>query len=378
MNILTVMVAKSRAHAFRTCAFALFLLCVGSLSSCTLGAKVNPPDITTFDQFESSLAQKLTGDVASNNFLISPTPGGAYPVGTLLPYGRTVEIFDECSINQPAPYDVASLDSTYTLTRGVALDAGLSQAIGPLASAGIKITDNSTVTLGLADAKIQQLSYAQLSSLLSQPDCKAKISGRNLLIVRGYVQAKRTFSTKAVNTGDFKAGIKQIANLEAKYDAGSATLTVSDSQPENFLQITSVVFVSAASGAATPPAASAPSAVPPLPSVTPVLVKPTAVTINPLQKGLVYIQIDKNDSPANGDKVKQLLGAKFSVAQNVERISSAKMPTTPQVRYFNAGDKDSADAAVLLLKTVYPNAFAKYVGLPAPAGQLEVWLARQG
>jgi hypothetical protein len=54
------------------------------------------------------------------------------------------------------------------------------------------------------------------------------------------------------------------------------------------------------------------------------------------------------------------------------------MPTTPQVRYFNAADKDSADAAVLLLKTIYPNAFAKYVGLPAPAGQLEVWLARQG
>jgi len=50
----------------------------------------------------------------------------------------------------------------------------------------------------------------------------------------------------------------------------------------------------------------------------------------------------------------------------------------PEIHNFNAADKNSADAAVLLLKTVYPNAFVKYVGLPAPSGQLEVWLARQG
>jgi len=368
---------KNSARARCAYAFSISSLIIMTVSSCTTTQTVNPPVTTTFDEFESSIAHTLVGDELSNNFLISPTPGGAYPVGTLLPYGRTVEIFDECTVDQPALYDVARLDSSYTLTRGVALDAGLSQAIGPLASLGITITDNSNVTLGLADAKIQQLSFAQLNSLLSKPDCKAKISGQNLLVVRGYVQAKRTFSTKVVNTGEFKAGIKQIASLDAKYDAGSATLIVSDSQPANFLQITSVVVVSAAPGAAPPPAASGPGVVTPPPTATPVLIKPTAAAPSPAQKGLVYIQIDKNDLPANGEKVRQLLSGKFSVAQSVESIASSKMPNTPQVRYFNPMDKNSADSVVQILKSEFPNVFAKFVGLPAPPGQLEVWLARQ-
>ncbi|MBN3858490.1 hypothetical protein G3N59_34390 [Paraburkholderia sp. Ac-20340] len=342
--------------------------CAFNPSSCKTSATETPPEFSNFDKFESVVAEKLSGTSDSKNFVISPTPGGAYPIGTLLPYGRTVEIFDECSINQPPLYNADNLNVTYTLTRGVALDAGLSQAIGPLASAGISIADNSSVSLGLADAKIQQLSYAQLSNLLSQPACRTKISGQNLLIVRGYVQAKRVFSTKAQKSIEAKADITKIANFDAKFDDGTQTLTVNDSAPASFLQITSVVFIPA------PTVGTTPSQI----SLSTVLVNPTATSIDPQQKGLVYIQIDRNDSPSNGDKVKQLLSGKFTVAKDIERIQSAKMPTTPQVRYFNAADKADADAAVELLRTVYPNAFAKYIGLPAPAGQLEVWLARQG
>jgi hypothetical protein len=376
-------IARDRTFVRRITRFAMSPL-VGLIASCTT---TQQPSFSNFDQFETSIAQKLTagpGAVPSDSFAISPTPGGAYPVGTLLPYGRTVEIYDECTIDQPTFYDAVNLNTTYKLTRGVALDAGLSQAIGVISSMGVNITDNAIVSLSMQSAKIQQLSVAQLNTLLTKSDCRAKIAGKSLVIVRGYVQAVRTFSTANVNTGDIKAGVKQIANLEAKYDAGSATLTVADTQPENFLQITSVVVVPPTE--ASPPAVGASGVTVPLPgtpqapaapppaNVAPVLLKPSAAPVNPSQRGMVFIQIDQRDSPDNGNKVRQLLSGKFSVAQDVDRIPSAKMPRLPQVRYFNEADNASADAVVAILKPAYPEIYSKFVSLPAPSGQLEVWL----
>jgi hypothetical protein len=47
-----------------------------------------------------------------------------------------------------------------------------------------------------------------------------------------------------------------------------------------------------------------------------------------------------------------------------------------QVRYFRTADEDKAKKALGVLKGRYPNAKLVAFNLPAPAGQLEVWLPK--
>ena len=64
------------------------------------------------------------------------------------------------------------------------------------------------------------------------------------------------------------------------------------------------------------------------------------------------------------------------VASSVEKIDSLKMPIVAQVRYFNEADKPLAETALAQLQKQFPNAKLVRIALPAPTGQLEVWLPR--
>ena len=65
------------------------------------------------------------------------------------------------------------------------------------------------------------------------------------------------------------------------------------------------------------------------------------------------------------------------VEKQVERVSTAKMPSSSQIRFFNAADQNLANICKAHLKAATGlDARIVRVGLTAPAGQLEVWLQK--
>ena len=95
--------------------------------------------------------------------------------------------------------------------------------------------------------------------------------------------------------------------------------------------------------------------------------------------GKVYVQRDRMDASGRGATiVASLKAANFDVASAIEPVDTGRMPRVPQVRYFNDQDKARAEAALQKLKSQFPNATLSRVSLPAPVGQLEIWLPRKG
>lgn len=110
-------------------------------------------------------------------------------------------------------------------------------------------------------------------------------------------------------------------------------------------------------------------------ATTPISVTKPSVVIN--SAGRTYVQRDKLDSSGNANLIVTALKASsFSVGTAVEAIESRRMPKLAEVRYFNESDQFKAEGAVLILRAKFPDAVVRRVALPAPPGQLEVWLPR--
>ncbi|MBN3834547.1 hypothetical protein [Burkholderia sp. Ac-20344] len=344
-------------------ALSLSACCTFNSNDCKVdrGASITI-DNDEFDPFQKELAQKIAQKVGQNNqFTITPTLDvGVYPIGTLMPIGHTIEIQDICETRQPDFYPFGGLNTTLDLTQGVAVAAGLAEALGPIASADATLNAKRKITLGLSDASIQQLSIADLQNLLKDKKCTAKIAGQRLIMVRGYIQAKRSFTAHVDRNGSLKVGVSKIANFDASFDNGTQTLTLDDSSPFKFLQITSEINVV--------PSQNGENSL--------IVVSSTQQGPQPDIAGKIYIQIDATDKSNRAKNLESVLKTSFDVANGIEKIPSAKMPRQTQVRYFNAKDADKAKAVLALVRQTNPDATVRYVGLPAPTGQLEVWLTQ--
>ena len=83
------------------------------------------------------------------------------------------------------------------------------------------------------------------------------------------------------------------------------------------------------------------------------------------------------DEPASGREVVSLLSnSGLSVVPQIERMDDNLTPDKPQVRYFNEADKESATKVLETFRQKYPDATLVPLKIPAPAGQIEVWLPR--
>ena len=90
----------------------------------------------------------------------------------------------------------------------------------------------------------------------------------------------------------------------------------------------------------------------------------------------MFVQQDKGDT-VDAQAVVTALGKTFSVAKAIEKIDTTKMPSDPQVRYFNEADRGKAEQITAELKVKgYATAEPVRLGLPAPVGQVEVWLPK--
>jgi hypothetical protein len=329
-----------------------------------------PPEVpeiySNFDRFQDQLAERVWNRVdphkTARDFRVVVSVGSATE-GTILRPETTIPIsYTDCAADTKATEENApNLFPDYHLSKSVAVAAGLDQkALDGLAKVGASIDDSNGFTFSVANPRLRMLDENSIREVSRRGRCQSDIRRGAVWFVRGYVIGRRTFHLESKNLGALKGGISEIGNFSVKADPSASTVDLTDAQDEPFLQFVSTIEQNGAEAN--------------LPATTSHNASPTAAT------GKVYIQQDEKDSDSAGRRVAALLsysGLRIPVAARVERIPSAKMPPTAQVRYFSDSDLVGAQQISAVLRSVYQNVAVVRIGSPAPKGQFEVWLARQ-
>jgi len=322
--------------------------------------------VSSFDEFNKDLAKRVTDVLVPGgapDFQVVVTPA-MDPIGTLYRKGRSVPYDDKACVPavEPGARSMPSMFPSYQLDAKVAADFGLDESIlRGVANLGAGISTGSSFNFSVLNAQLKALSDRAIQDVLMASSCAMATQGE-MVIVRGYVNGQRRFSTK----GDGSAKISATAAKVGKFNVEGTTaglVSITDDAPQAFLQILSAVT--------TAPVHPADPAVPP--THAPNVSAPQAAT----GEGQVYVQQDRADDAAKGKAVLNLLrGSGFKVENRVEQVASAATPDRPQVRYFNEGDKDRAATLADRLRQQYPDVKLVPLKIPAPKGQLEVWLPR--
>lgn len=330
-------------------------------------AKPNPESsYATIDAVQKELATRAKSAIGNtNDFNIIVTQAN-FPIGTLVRPSSTIPVDYTGCLPQTTPnaYSTPSLFPTYELKRGIAFDMGLdNDLIKKIADFGVNFKDEGTASLTVKSAKIMTLSDDEITSLSKRPDCQKALSGRSVLLIRGYIVGQRTFTLKASNTSSIKGKIEKIASFNITPGSGDESVSITDDSEAQFLQVVSQITIEEISALTAGPTVSVLSVETPKSSSRP---------------ALVYIQRDRLDMTNQAQTVAQnLKSASYSLADSIEAIDTSKMPRQAQVRYFNVEDKEDAERALIEVRKVFPSATAVPIrGIPAPKGQLEVWLAK--
>lgn len=337
-----------------------FLLLIIPTVVVLAGCIPKPPPtktISSLDQFQQDMAFRSSGSIGSaEDFKIVVTQA-EYPIGTLLRSGSTIPVeYTAClPSTTPPKANTPSLFPSYTLDKKVALDIGLdNEVFKRLADAGVTIGDADKVILSVSGANLKVLSDSDIKKITDSHDCNNAMSGQAVWLIRGYISGQRNFLLNNNNSANLKGKVVKIASFDIEVGGGSRTLSLVDSAEVGFLQVVSQVSYRT--------------------NTTEVdIKKPT----NTGSMGKIYIQRDRQDTTTNGEAVYNSLRARsFNVVKEIERIDTSKMPLNAQVRYFNDGDINLAQEAFSELNKIYPTAALRKIGLPAPVGQIEVWLPK--
>jgi hypothetical protein len=335
----------------------------------------------SIDALQAALAerarQKLGFNTDEYRLLITEV---GFPAGTLVaPDTARVESWDACApkpgeLRPPAA--VPSLFPGYTVNNKVAgvfgLDAG---AVSRLASAKVDVESSDTATLSFRGVEASYLANDQLKRLLAEPACAAALSAGELYLVRGEIRGQRRLLLSRALRGSGSVAVTQIGNVSVTPVDGRAEVSIDDEAPTQFLQIVSLIKPAPAAPKPVP----APGPEPAIQTGTPVViasVRPPLTTSRPATgQTRVYLQRDVADKSGTANSIADTLRrAGFDVVKGIEAIPSDRVPGTAQVRYFNEADSAAAEAALARLKDRFPASVVKRVGLPAPAGQIEIWL----
>jgi len=313
------------------------------------------------DTFIEALASRASSKIGTGDDFKIVVTQAYYPIGTVMRVSSTIPIEYVACIPPAASHPrsaAVSLFPEYSLTKAVAVDLGLdNEAIKKLVDFGVSVKDNDTITLSIKAPQIETLADNGLKDLISKAECRQSLPDSEVWVVRGYILGQRNFLLKGVNSAVLKGQVQKLGTFNMSRQ-GDASLAVTDSEQVGFLQIVSQVR-------AKPAAASAPVAIS----------KPSVANV----MGRIYVQQDKLDRSGTGKLVVEALKAAALGVENViEPVKSSSMPKQAQVRYFNEPDRALANQALVQLQKYYPGATAVLTSLPAPRGQLEVWLPKAG
>jgi hypothetical protein len=313
----------------------------------------------TMDALQQELAERARSRLGfSDDFQINVTQID-FPIGTLIrrePPQVPVSYTACAPASAPPRMSAPSLFPNYTLSSRAAVAFGLDDdVVRAIVDAGAEVGGNRTVDLSFRNIQAEVLADNDIQALAQASACRDALAGGPVLLVRGYIAGERKFKFAAERNSGAQLGLRDFGSLKVTPASGGNAVEVADAGSNRFLQVVSQI------GLAAPQAASA------------LTVEKPQVTSG---SGRIFVQMDQSDQSGLADRVVGALGGSFRVEPRVERLASNKVPTTPQVRYFNAEDKAKAEAAAAEIRPLYPNVTTLLVGLPAPSGQLEVWMPR--
>lgn len=351
-----------RKIILRNCRCAIFGAFI-SLVGCVGDPPLHAGFYDTIDSFQKELADRVSNKIANGEKLkefqvvVTQTID---PIGTIYRANTSIPISDNaCKPQQePSPREAPGLfPGSYSLSRSLAVDLGLDEAVFKgLATLGANISNSDSLGLEIKETSRQMLDDESLRVLTEQPGCRAVLNGKTVWVVRGYVSGVRGFSAKGDVDAKLEGKVVKIGDFKVEPIKNSRVILLSDDKQQSFLQIVSEVSVQ--------------SQVVNIKSIS-------LAQASPETTGVVYIQVDKSDASASGgDLLKELKSSSINVANGIEHIQSARMPKVTQVRYFNDGDKSKAEQIQRILKRTRPDTAIVRLGLPAPKGQLEIWLTK--
>lgn len=325
---------------------------------------------TEFDKFEAQLmerARKFIGDGDDYRIFVMKLD---YPIGTLLRLDKVIPIAECKPTTEPTAAPAPTMFPDYKLSKSLAISLGLDNAVlTQIAELGASAKDGDTFSYQIKDAVVKVLNDKHLKELISQKECLDAMGGQPVRLVRGSVSGQRDFVLSTTTTGELKGKVAKVGSFEVSGGIGNSDISIKDTSAKAFLQVVSLVTPPPPSGDPAKPGAIVTSAA----TITAIPASPAASTAEP---GKVYVQQDKTDTADTASLVAGLQKS-YSVSGTVEKIASAKMPKDPQVRYFNEQDRDKAERITAELKTKgYATAEPVRLGLPAPKGQVEVWLPK--
>lgn len=328
-----------------------------------------------FDRFQKDLAnrvlQQYGAGADSENFSVVVATAD-YPVGTLYrPTAWVPADFDDCAPSPlPKMYPAGHLFPSYKLSSNTALTANLGpHAIQGLTGAGVNLQQAESVEYTIQNAQVQIMDDKSVDAVSSQGNCGKYIASHpGVRLIRGSITGQMTFTVKVDNPASVKAQLLKLGDITVNDDPQASTLSVSDNQNQQIVQLLSEFHVVQSKSDAAP-----------IPK-TVMAARPVEMKTVPAGAPThIFVEQDKNDAADAGAKVVHLLHSAWpqaNVESKVENIPTEKMPGTAQVRFFNAGDADLANKCLAIFKQTYPNAHAVRIGLPSPQGQIEVWLPK--
>jgi hypothetical protein len=332
-------------------------------------------NIGNFDEFQQSLRNRVLSQLGvseTDSDFTAVVATTAFPVGTLLDAERSVPAnYTDCLPNPgPTAFDAAHLFPSYEVSSDTALTANLgSNVIQGMESAGINLKQSSKVVYRIDDTQILIMDSQSVEKIIGLGNCGKYISTHpGVRLIRGFVTGKMTFMVKLDNPASVAARLNRIGEFSVSDDPQSSMLSISDKSSQPIVELLSTFRpVSIDSNKPTP---SALGKAEPTRSLAPV-----GETV----QAHMFIQQDVTDSSDAGPRMVDLLHAgwpKAKVESTIDKLPTEKMPDTTQVRFFNASDAELANRCLIIVQQRYPNARVVRIGLPAPAGQLEVWLPK--
>lgn len=321
----------------------------------TVSLKTDPKAVDSLDLYYGDIAKRVKKVIGVNDLIIIPAEA-TWPIGTVLRPGTTFPsdataciAASQQIISADTPKLFPEFSSTIQNSLGLGIDSQLTKK---LAEFGVKIKDKDTVTLKVTESKLELVDDTNYAQISAKPDCKSILAGKELWVVRGYALGKRNFTLNSELSRIVDTKIVKIGSFNVDLGSGDSSLKVIDDKPEKFIQIINAIKLEG--GVIKNVLPTAPSGV-----------------------GRIFIQKDKLDKTnASQNLVNQFRAANFRVENSVESIDSSKMPRVAQVRYFNDADQDLANKVAENMRTQFPDVSVLKFKLPAPSGQLEVWLPR--
>ena len=347
---------------------------------------VNPVVVNDFDAFQRDLAGRVSREfgVDIDSVVVAPA---AYGLGWLLDSVQTYPADSTDCVPTPIPSTIPAphLFPSYQLASNTAATMTLgSDALQQLTSASLNLSHQAHLVYSIDQVQVLLMDLKSVDQISHVGACGDYVSQHpKTRLIRGLVLGKISFKFSTDNPISAQAKLPKLGGISAKGDPNTSTVTVADDQPSQILEMVSILQ---ATPVATSPAGSQPIIAHPSKNIHlhggELTATATAPIPIPAEAPHIYFQQDIADQPGTGTAIAEKLHQNWPTAfieAKVERIPTSKMPSTSQIRFFNAVDQALANTCRDHLKAATDiDARVVRIGLAAPAGQLEVWLQKTG